>query len=291
MKDKIQLFEDRKIRSVWDDEKEEWYFSVIDVVAILTQSVDPKRYWSVLKSRISKESGQPTTICSRLKMEATDGKKRLTDVADTKQLFRIIQSVPSPKAEPFKQWLASVGAERINETIDPEIAIQRAKETYLKKGYDEAWVNQRVLGIKTRNELTAEWKKRGLKEGKDYATLTSIIHKETFDVSIKQHKNVKGLRKENLRDNMTTLEMVLSMLGEATTAELERSKDPDSMKEHINVAKAGGTVAKNARLEIEKRTGQSVVSSQNARDLLEGNKMKSAITLSAKEILGQSKDE
>lgn len=272
MQNKIQLFENQRIRSAWDEKKEEWYYSVIDVVAILTQSTDPKRYWSVLKSRILKESGQPTTICSRLKLEAADGKQRLTDVATNEQLFRIIQSIPSPKAEPFKLWLAKVGAERIEETIDPELAIQRAKETYLRKGYDQAWIDQRLLSIRVRNELTDEWKKHGVEKGQDYARLTDIIHKEAFDVTVRQHKNIKGMKKGNLRDNMTTLEMVLSMLGEATTTELERDKNPQSMHEHIKVAKAGGSVAKNARLDIERRTGNKIVSSKNAIDLIEEQK-------------------
>lgn len=276
MQNKIQLFEDKKIRSVWNEENEEWYFSIVDVVSVLTEQTTARgasTYWAVLKKRLKNEgANELLTNCKQLRMTATDGKKRLTDVADTQQILRIIQSIPSPKAEPFKRWLAQVGAERIEETIDPELAIQRAKETYLRKGYDQAWIDQRLLSIRVRNELTDEWKKHGVEKGQDYARLTDIIHKEAFDVTVRQHKNIKGMKKGNLRDNMTTLEMVLSMLGEATTTELERDKNPQSMNEHIKVAKAGGSVAKNARLDIERRTGNKIVSSKNAVDLIEEQK-------------------
>lgn len=273
MQNKIQLFEGSHVRSRWDEDKEEWFFSVIDVCAALTQTATPRRYWSDLKRKLKKEGGEQVyENIVQLKMESPDGRMRTTDAANMTQLFRIIQSIPSPKAEPFKRWLAQVGAERIEETIDPELAIQRAKETYLRKGYDQAWIDQRLLAIRVRNELTDEWKKRGVEKGQDYARLTDIIHKEAFDVTVRQHKNIKGLKKGNLRDNMTTLEMVLSMLGEATTTELERDKNPQSMHEHIKVAKAGGSVAKNARLDIERKTGNKIVSSKNAVDLIEEQK-------------------
>ena len=273
MQNKIQLFEGNHVRSRWDEDREEWFFSVIDVCAALTQTATPRRYWSDLKRKLKKEGAEQVyENIVQLKMESPDGRMRTTDAANMPQLFRIIQSIPSPKAEPFKRWLAQVGTERIEETIDPEIAIQRAKETYLRKGYDQAWIDQRLLSIRVRNELTDEWKKHGVEKGQDYARLTDIIHKEAFDVTVRQHKNIKGMKKGNLRDNMTTLEMVLSMLGEATTTELERDKNPKSMHEHIKVAKAGGSVAKNARLDIERRTGNKVVSSKNAVDLIEEQK-------------------
>lgn len=269
MQNKIQLFENKKIRSAWDEKKEEWLFSVVDVVQALTDSNDPKQYIKKMRSRDKELNSRWGTICTLTGLEASDGKNYRTTASNIEGIFRIIQSIPSKKAEPFKLWLAKVGAERIDETIDPEIAIQRAKETYLRKGYDEAWVNQRLLSIKVRNELTDEWKKRGVERGQDYARLTDIIHRETFNVTVKQHKNIKGLKKENLRDNMTNLEMILSMLGEATTTELERDQNPQSMHEHISVAKSGGSVAKNARLDIERKTGNKIVSSKNAVDLIE----------------------
>ena len=273
MQNKIQLFEGSHVRSRWDEDKEEWFFSVIDVCAALTQTATPRRYWSDLKRKLKKEGGEQVyENIVQLKMESPDGRMRTTDAANMTQLFRIIQSIPSPKAEPFKRWLAQVGTERIEETIDPEIAIQRARETYLRKGYDQAWIDQRLLSIRVRNELTDEWKKHGVEKGQDYARLTDIIHKEAFDVTVRQHKNIKGMKKGNLRDNMTTLEMVLSMLGEATTTELERDKNPQSMNEHIKVAKAGGSVAKNARLDIERKTGNKIVSPKNAVDLIEEQK-------------------
>ena len=272
MHNKIQLFEDKGIRSAWDGESEKWLFSVIDVVQALTDSTDPKQYIKKMRSRDEELNSSWGTICTLTGLKASDGKTYRTTASDIEGLFRIIQSIPSKKAEPFKKWLAKVGAERIDETIDPELAIQRAKETYLRKGHEEAWINQRLLSIKVRNELTDEWKKRGVEKGQDYAKLTDIIHRETFDINTKQHKAIKGLTKENLRDNMTTLEMVLSMLGEATTTELERDKNPQTMREHIKVAKAGGSVAKNARLDIEKKTGNKVISSKNAADLIQEQK-------------------
>lgn len=280
MKDKIQLFENTRVRSAWDDETEKWYFSVVDIVAVLTESPDPNRYWSVLKSRINKESSQPTTLCSRLKMIANDGKKRLTDVATTEQVLRIIQSIPSPKAEPFKLWLAHVGAERIEEEIDPQKAIDRARQTYLDKGYPSDWVDQRIMGIRVRNELTDEWKIHGVKEGKEFSTLTAIVHKGTFGITPKEHKNQKGLKNQNLRDNMTTLETVLTMLGEATTAELTRSQNPNGLEENIPVAKQGGQIAGETRRHIEKLTGKPVVSPINATALKSGDDDRSMLATS-----------
>lgn len=282
-KSKIQLFEDHKVRSAWDDEAEEWLISVIDVVAVLTESADPKRYWSVLKSRILKESGQPTTICSRLKMVAADGKRRMTDVATTEQLLRIVQSIPSPKAEPFKLWLANVGAERIDEEIDPQRAIDRARATYKAKGYSDAWIKQRIQGIQARNVLTDEWKAHGVKD-KQYALLTDIIHRGTFGVGVKQHKHIKGLKKENLRDNMTPLESALTTLAEVTATEITRSKNPETIEENKSIAQESGSVARRARLDIEKRTGRKVVSSQNAKDMIESSQAATAITVDAKEV-------
>lgn len=292
MKDKIQLFEGKAIRHTWDEEDEKWYFSVVDVVGVLTEQTTQRgasTYWAVLKKRLKNEGADELlTNCKRLKMVASDGKKRLTDAADLGQIFRIIQSIPSPKAEPIKQWLAKVGMERVDESIDPELAIERAKATYISKGYSAEWVTQRLQGIKTRNELTDEWRKRGVEESKDFATLTSIIHKETFDVTVKQHKAIKGLKKGNLRDNMTTLETALTMLAEASATEFERAQDPRTMRDHKQVAKAGGAVAKRARLDIEKHTGRKVVSSHNAKDMIESSKRAEAITVTTKEIPDQS---
>ena len=267
MKDRLQLFEDRQIRSVWDDEQEEWYFSIVDVVGVLTDSPNPRKYWSVLKTRLKKEGGQLTTICSQLKMKSADGKYYKTDATDIQGLFRIIQSIPSPKAEPVKRWLAQVGAERIQETIDPEQAIERAKATYLAKGYSPEWANQRALSIQVRQTLTDEWKTRGVKDNQ-YAVLTDIIHRSWTDMSVKEHKKLKGLKKENLRDNMTTMELILTMLAEQTTTEISKSSAPQTLQEHTETAKAGGTVARNARLEVEKRTKRKVITAQNAKDLM-----------------------
>ena len=267
--DKIQLFENQRIRTAWDEEKEEWYFSIVDVVGVLTDSVDPTAYWRKLKQRLKAEGNETVTNCHGLKMTAPDGKKRLTDVADTEQLLRIIQSIPSPKAEPFKLWLAQVGRERIEETIDPELTIERALETYLKKGYTREWINQRLQAIQVRKELTDEWDARGVQKGVEYAILTDEISRAWSGMSTRQYKNLKGLKKENLRDNMTTLELVLNMLAEATTTEISKQKAPTTLSENIDVARAGGKVAGDARKAIETQTGVPVITSKNAAQLSE----------------------
>ena len=269
--DQIQLFENKRIRTAWDAEKEEWYFSIVDVVAVLTDQPDARHastYWAVLKKRLNDEgAGQLLTNCKQLKMTATDGKKRLTDVADTELLLRIIQSIPSPKAEPFKLWLAQVGRERIEETIDPELTIDRALETYLKKGYSREWINQRLQAIQVRKELTDEWDARGVQMGKEYAILTDEITKAWSGMNTRQYKNLKGLKKENLRDNMTTLELVLNMLAEATTTEISKQKAPEGLRENVEVARSGGKIAGDARKAIEQQTGVPVITSQNAAQL------------------------
>ena len=263
----IQLFEDKQIRTAWDAEREEWYFSIVDVISVLTGTENPRRYWSDLKRKLKAEGAvEVYEKIVQLKMTAPDGKKRLTDVADTEQLLRIIQSVPSPKAEPFKAWLAMVGRERIEETIDPEQAIDRALETYLKKGYSEEWVHQRLLAIRIRNELTDEWKKRGVEKGKEYAILTDEITRAWAGMSTGQYKRLKGLKKENLRDNMTNIELVLNMLAEVTTTAISKREQPDTFEESKTIAKRGGKVAKNARTDIESQLGQSVISPLNASD-------------------------
>ena len=266
---KIQLFENQRIRTAWDEEKEEWYFSIVDVVGVLTDSVDPTAYWRKLKQRLKAEGNETVTNCHGLKMTAHDGKKRLTDVADTEQLLRIIQSIPSPKAEPFKLWLAQVGRERIEETIDPELTIERALETYLKKGYTREWINQRLQAIQVRKELTDEWDAHGVQKGVEYAILTDEISRAWSGMSTRQYKNLKGLKKENLRDNMTTLELVLNMLAEATTTEISKQKAPVTLSENIDVARAGGKVAGDARKAIETQTGVPVITSKNAAQLSE----------------------
>ncbi len=278
--DRIQLFEDKRIRTAWDEEKEEWYFSVIDVVAVLTDQPDyqaARNYWKVTKKRLKDEGNETVTACNQLKMTASDGKKRLTDVADTEQLLRIIQSIPSPKAEPFKLWLAQVGRERIEETIDPELTIDRALETYLKKGYSREWINQRLQAIQVRKELTDEWDARGVQKGVEYAILTDEISRAWSGMSTRQYKNLKGLKKENLRDNMTTLELVLNMLAEATTTEISKQKAPSTFSENMAVAREGGEAAGIARKAVEERTGVPVITPKNAAqlnqvvtDLLEG---------------------
>lgn len=278
--DNIQLFEDKRIRTAWDEEKEEWYFSVVDVVAVLTDQPDyqaARNYWKVTKKRLKDEGNETVTACNQLKMTASDGKKRLTDVADTEQLLRIIQSIPSPKAEPFKLWLAQVGRERIEETIDPELTIDRALETYLKKGYSREWINQRLQAIQVRKELTDEWDARGVQKGVEYAILTDEISRAWSGMSTRQYKNLKGLKKENLRDNMTTLELVLNMLAEATTTEIPKQKAPSTFSENIAVAREGGEAAGIARKAVEERTDVPVITSKNAAqlnqvvtDLLEG---------------------
>ena len=263
----IKLFEGNQIRSIWDSEKEEWYFSIIDILGVLTESDNPRKYWSVLKTRLKQEGNELATICSQLKMKASDGKMRNTDVADMQGIFRIIQSVPSPKAEPFKMWLAEVGKERIDEIIDPELTIDRALETYLKKGYTREWINQRLQAIQVRKELTDTWQDHGVKEGKEYAILTNEITKAWSGMTTRQYKDHKGLKKENLRDNMSTLELVLNMLAEATTTELANATNPQGLEENKKVAKRGGSIAGNARKEIEQETGKPVITSKNAIDL------------------------
>ena len=278
--DNIQLFEDKRIRTAWDEEKEEWYFSVVDVVAVLTDQPDyqaARNYWKVTKKRLKDEGNETVTACNQLKMTASDGKKRLTDVANTEQLLRIIQSIPSLKAEPFKLWLAQVGRERIEETIDPELTIDRALETYLKKGYSREWINQRLQAIQVRKELTDEWDARGMQKGVEYAILTDEISRAWSGMSTRQYKNLKGLKKENLRDNMTTLELVLNMLAEATTTEISKQKAPSTFSENMAVAREGGEAAGIARKAVEERTGVPVITPKNAAqlnqvvtDLLEG---------------------
>ena len=278
--DKIQLFEDKRIRTAWDEEKEEWYFSIVDVVAVLTDQPDQRhaaKYWSVLKTRLKKEGSELTTNCSQLKMRSADGKRYNTDVADTEQLLRIVQSIPSPKAEPFRAWLAQVGRERIEETIDPELTIERALETYLKKGYTREWINQRLQAIQVRKELTDEWDARGVQKGVEYAILTDEISRAWSGMSTRQYKNLKGLKKENLRDNMTTLELVLNMLAEATTTQFSKDRKPSTFQENLEVAKAGGQVAGRTRKDIESQSNTPVISPKNAvqlnqvvTDLLEG---------------------
>ena len=269
--DKIQLFENQKIRTAWDTEKEVWYFSVTDVIAVLTEQPTARgasNYWAKLKQRLKEEGADELlTNCQQLKMIASDGKRRATDVATTEQLLRIIQSIPSPKAEPFRLWLAEVGRERIEETIDPEQAIDRALETYLKKGYDPDWVHQRLLSIRIRNELTDEWQKRGVEKGHEFAILTDEISKAWSGMTTRQYKNLKGLKKENLRDNMSDTELVLTMLAEASTRDISKATKPDGFAENVKVAKRGGNVANVARQQLEAETGLPVITSQNAAQL------------------------
>lgn len=265
---KVQIFQDKKVRTHWDAEREEWCFSVVDVVGALTDSPDPRNYWKVLKHRLKKEGNQSVTNCNQLKMVSSDGKSYKTDVADTKQLLRIIQSIPSPKAEPFKQWLAQVGAERLDEIADPEKAIVRGADFYRAKGYSEGWINQRLQSIEMRKELTDEWKARGIDQERDYAILTSEMTRAWSGLTVRDYKEVKGLKKENLRDNMTNLELVLNMLAEVTTTAISRSRQPETFAESRNIAIEGGNVAGSARREIEQRTGQPVVSTLNATDKL-----------------------
>ena len=267
-KESIRLFEERKVRAIWDDEQEEWYFSIVDVISILTDSPNPRKYWSVLKTRLKREGSELTTNCSQLKMQAADGKKYLTDVANTEQLFRLIQSVPSPKAEPFKLWIAQVAKERLDQMQDPELSIEQAMADYKRLGYSDNWINQRLKSIEIRKDLTDEWKKRGLEEGLHFDTLTDIIYKSWSDMTSKEYKRFKGLRKENLRDNMTNKELVLNMLAELSTKEISEASEPDTFSEHINVAQQGGEVARNARLELEAKTGKSVISPLNAQKII-----------------------
>lgn len=264
----MKLFEGNKIRSLWDSEKEEWYFSIIDILAVLTDSNNPRRYWSDLKRKMKDEEGadQLYENIVQLKLKSPDGKMRETDVADMQGIFRIIQSVPSPKVEPFKMWLAEVGKERIDETIDPELTIDRALETYLKKGYKREWINQRLQAIQVRKELTDMWQDHGVKEGKEYAILTNEISKAWSGMTTKQYKNFKRLKKENLRDNMSTTELILNMLAETATKDIAKSSNPQGLEENKKVAKRGGSIAGNARREIESETGKSVITSKNAID-------------------------
>lgn len=267
-KESIRLFEERKVRAIWDDEQEEWYFSIVDVIQILTDSADGRKYWNKLKQRLKEEGSELVTNCHQLKLRATDGKMRLTDVANTEQLFRLIQSVPSPKAEPFKLWIAQVAKERLDQMQDPELSIEQAMTDYKRLGYSDNWINQRLKSIEIRKDLTDEWKKRGLEEGLHFATLTDIIYKSWSDMTSKEYKRFKGLRKENLRDNMTNKELVLNMLAELSTKEISEASEPDTFSEHINVAQQGGEVARNARLELEAKTGKSVISPLNAQKII-----------------------
>lgn len=293
MGENFQLFENQPIRAAWDAEKEEWYFSVVDVVGVLTEQETPRgasNYWAKLKERLKVEgANELLTNCQQLKMTAADGKKRLTDVADTEQLLRIIQSVPSPKAEPFKMWLAQVGRERMEETIDPELTIDRALATYLKKGYSREWINQRLQAIQVRKELTDEWQDRGVKPGKEYAILTDEITKAWSGMSTKEYKNFKGLKKENLRDNMSTTEIVLNMLAETATKEISKQLQPGTFEENKKVAKRGGSIAGNARKELEEELGQSVLTSKNASELnaVVFEMIETAVNIGDKKIKGE----
>ena len=264
---KVQLFENQSIRTAWDEENEEWFFSIVDVIKVLTESKDPSAYWRKLKQRLTEEGNETVTNCHGLKMKAADGKRRMTDVANTEQLLRLIQSIPSKKAEPFKMWLAQVGRERIEEIIDPELTIDRALETYAKKGYPADWINQRLQTIRARKELTDAWKEHGVEQGKEYAILTNEVTKAWSGMNTRQYKNLKGLKKENLRDNMSTLELALNMLAEATTTELTKAQNPQGLEENRVVAKTGGQIAGEARQRIERETGNPVITSQNANSL------------------------
>lgn len=262
----IKVFEEKKVRTVWDSDKEEWYFSIVDVIAVLTDSPNPRKYWSVLKTRLKKEGSELTTNCSQLKMQASDGKYYKTDCLDTKGVLRLVQSIPSPKAEPFKMWLAQVGSERLDEIADPEKAIRRGAEFYRAKGYTKGWINQRLQTIEMRKELTDEWRARGIEKDKDYAILTNEMTKAWSGLTVQEYKEVKGLKKENLRDNMTNIELVLNMLAEVTTTALSKQEKPVTFKESKTIAKRGGKVAKNTRTDIEKQLGRSVISPLNAED-------------------------
>lgn len=269
-KQAIQLFQERKVRTVWDDQEEKWYFSIVDVVSVLTDSdyQTARKYWKVLKGRLSKEGNETVTNCYQLKMKASDGKMRLTDVADTEQLFRLIQSIPSPKAEPFKQWMAQVASQRIDQMQDPELSIDQAIIDYKRLGYSDAWINQRIKSIEVRKELTDEWKRTGVKEGLEYASLTDIITREWSGFTTKQYKHFKGLKKENLRDNMTNLEIAFNILAEASATELSKQRDPRGFRQQTQVAKDGGSVAKAARNQLESQLGHSVISPAKASDYL-----------------------
>ena len=270
-KQTLQIFEDRKIRTVWDSEQEKWYFSIVDVIEVLAGSKDyttARKYWNKLKQRLKEEGNETVTNCHQFKMRALDGKMRQTDVADTEQLFRLIQSIPSPKAEPFKQWMAHVASVRIDQMQDPELSIEQAMVDYKRLGYSDAWINQRLKSIEVRKELTDEWKRTGVKEGVEFATLTDIITREWSDMRTKEYKQLKGLKKENLRDNMTNVELALNILAEASTAEISKQKNPHGFKQNVTVAKEGGSVAKVARKQLEDKLGRSVISSSKASDFL-----------------------
>lgn len=268
----LQIFESKKIRTIWDDEQEKWYFSIVDVIEVLTESPNARKYWSVLKTRLKKEGSELATNCSQLKMQSSDGKFYKTDVTDTEQLFRLIQSIPSPKAEPFKLWLAKIANERLDEMQNPELTVERAMQEYLQLGYSENWINQRLKSIEIRKELTDEWKKRGMKEGLQFAVLTDIITKTWSGKSTKEYKKLKDLKKENLRDHMTNTELILNMLAEASTKDISQSFNPQNFEENVEVAKKGGDVAKVAKEKLEESTGKKVVTSQNAKALLNKNK-------------------
>ena len=270
-KQSLQIFEDRKIRTVWDDEQEKWYFSIVDTIEVLTDSKDyttARKYWNKLKQRLKEEGNETVTNCHQFKMRALDGKMRLTDVADTEQLFRLIQSIPSPKAEPFKQWMAHVASVRIDQMQDPELSIEQAMVDYKHLGYSDAWINQRLKSIEVRKELTDEWKRTGVKEGVEFATLTDIITREWSDMRTKEYKQLKGLKKENLRDNMTNIELALNILAEASTSEISKQKNPSGFKQNVTIAKEGGSVAKVARKQLEEKLGRTVISSSKATDFL-----------------------
>jgi hypothetical protein len=269
----IIIFNQKQVRRAWDNEKELWYFSVVDVIEILTESPRPRKYWNALKTKLNNEGSELSQKMGQLKMKSQDGKMRITDVLDTENILRLIQSIPSPKAEPFKLWLAKVGYERIEETEDPELAFERAMKTYLKKGYSPNWINQRLKSIEIRKELTDEWDERGVQEGLEYAILTDEITKAWADKSVRQYKNFKGLKKQNLRDNMTNLELVLNMLAEASTAEISKEQKPKGLNENKKVAKEGGNVAKQARITLEKQTGKSIISPKNAKKLQKQKKL------------------
>ena len=267
----IQIFEEKKVRTVWDEAEEKWYFSIVDAVAVLTDSVDPTAYWRKLKQRLKAEGNETVTSCHGLKMKAPDGKMRMTDVADTEQLFRLIQSIPSPKAEPFKLWMAQVVADRLDQMQDPELGIEQALTDYKRLGYSENWINQRLKSIEIRKDLTDEWKRHGLKEGVQFATLTDIIYSTWSGMTAKEYKQFKGLKKENLRDNMTNRELVLNMLAELSTKDISESRNPETFGEHAEVARQGGEIARNARAELEAKTGRPVVTSLNAKTTLQLN--------------------
>ena len=267
-KQSLQIFEDKKVRTVWNSEEEKWYFSIIDTVEILTESKDATAYWRKLKQRLKAEGNETVTNCHAFKMRALDGKMRLTDVADTEQLFRLIQSIPSPKAEPFKQWMAHVASVRIDQMQDPELSIEQAMVDYKRLGYSDAWINQRLKSIEVRKELTDEWKRTGVKEGVEFATLTDIITREWSDMRTKEYKQLKGLKRENLRDNMTNIELALNILAEASTSEISKQKNPSGFKQNVTIAKEGGSVAKVARQQLEDKLGRTVISSSKATDFL-----------------------